>query len=317
MRRSARARRSRPGGGAAALRALAGLSLLAAGACHAADATEARHGALAHGGHERTYRYWLPPDSFVPPHPLVISLHGRFGTGDAQQRLTDSARLAARGAIVVAPDGIDRSWNDARGEGPAARAGIDDVAFVGALVDELAGRHGADPERVFVMGMSNGGFLALTLACRAAERVKAVAAVTAQLSRPLEGCAPAAPVRIAIVAGTEDPLVPFGGGRIARGETEILPARDSALRLARALGCAEEPGSRALEDVDPADGTRTTLETWSACRPGAEVRLYTVSGGGHTWPGGAQYLPKLLIGRTARDFSATDEAADFFGLPPR
>jgi len=42
------------------------------------------------------------------------------------------------------------------------------------------------------------------------------------------------------------------------------------------------------------------------------VELLTIAGGGHTWPGGSQYLPKFVIGPVSRDFSASERAWQFF-----
>lgn len=273
-------------------------------------------GELSIGGLTRTFA-WYSPEA-KGPLPAVIALHGRLGQGEDQDRLSNLAALGReKGFVVAFPDGVDRSWNDARGGTPASQKGIDDLGFLGALVDWLVKERGVDPKRVYLAGMSNGGFMTATAACRLGGRFAAVALVAATVPKSLEGsCAPGAPVPFAVVAGDEDPLVPYGGGFVRRGAGgEILSAQASAELFARLDGCGA-PSSRKL-DADPSDGTTTEVLTWSGCTAGSEVRFYTVHGGGHTWPGGLQYLPEGFIGRTSHDFEASRELWDFFAANVR
>jgi polyhydroxybutyrate depolymerase len=270
-------------------------------------------GRLEHGGRQRTYALYVPPGA--GPFPLVVALHGRLGDGEGQDRLSGLAALAARERfIAVFPDGYRRSWNDARHVGPAAAAGIDDAGFLSALVDELVAHRGADPARVYAVGMSNGAMMALTLACGGSAKLAGVVAVAGLWPAGVP-CAPAHPVSVAVVAGDADPLVPYRGGAVARGQGTVLSAAETLEALRRAEGCRTPEPARALPDADPGDGTTTAVAGWTGCAGGAEVRLYTVHGGGHAWPGGLAYLGERWIGRTARDFSASEEAWRF--LSPR
>jgi polyhydroxybutyrate depolymerase len=63
-----------------------------------------------------------------------------------------------------------------------------------------------------------------------------------------------------------------------------------------------------LPDVAPGDGTRTRRLSYGE----GQVELLAVNGGGHTWPGGVQYLPASVIGHTSRDFSASETIWEFF-----
>jgi polyhydroxybutyrate depolymerase len=105
-----------------------------------------------------------------------------------------------------------------------------------------------------------------------------------------------------MVMGTDDPLVPYRGGGF--GASQVLSAKATA-RLWRELADCRKPTSRRLPDRDPKDGTAVRLLTARKCTGDAAVKLYSVHGGGHTWPGGRQYLPKTAIGRTSRDFDAS------------
>lgn len=264
-------------------------------------------GRLVVDGRERT---WLASER-GPGAPLVISLHGRFGDGAAQARRSGLLAVAQHeGFTVVFPDGVRRSWNDARAIGPAAEQGVDDLGFLSALIAHFVAR-GADPRRVYLLGMSNGGFMALTAACRLSEQVAAVASVTGTVSRALEAdCAMARPVPTVLFLGTEDPLVPFDGGVVAQDRGEVLGGAASAGFLAAKNGCVTAPASEPLPDLDPTDGTRVDRWRWEGCA--APVELYVVQGGGHTWPTGQGYDGPPPTGRVTRDIDASEAAWAFF-----
>jgi polyhydroxybutyrate depolymerase len=280
--------------------------------------------ALQSGGRERTYALVDPagpaPAAGKPAalRPLLLALHGRGGTGEGQARLTQLGVLAAReGFLLAYPDGIDRSWADARGVTPASQKGVDDVAFLSALIDHLVKTRGADPRRVYAAGMSNGGFLSLRLACHLSDRIAAVVSVAANLAtKEAAACTPARPIPVAFILGDRDKLVPYGGGMLAQGRGEVLSGAASAQWFAGRNGCGPQPVEETLPAT--AEGARTVRLRYPGCQSGVEVLLYTVQGGGHAWPGGWEYLPEAIIGKTSRDFDASEEAWRFlsrFSLP--
>lgn len=250
----------------------------------------------------------------APGAALVLALHGRLGTPEGMAKLSGLAPSAGGPGLVVAfPEGVQRSWADARQATPSAKQGVDDVRFLAALIDALVQSHGVDPTQVFVLGMSNGGFMALTLACRLGDTLAGVASVTGSVSDALAAdCAWPKPVPVALFLGDEDPLVPYGGGVVLGSRAGVQSADASARFFAQKNGCTGDAADEPLLDADPTDGTRITLRRWDACR--APVRLYTVRGGGHTWPGGWQYARERSVGRQSRDLDATAEALRFFGL---
>jgi polyhydroxybutyrate depolymerase len=297
---------------------IAALIAVAAEACaggpgiHPVEGLE--HGSLQSGGRQRTFLYRDPPATAAGLRPLVIGLHGRLGDGASQEKLTGCSQLAAReGLALVFPDGIRRSWADARGTTPASKDGVDDVAFLSALIDLFVAQHRVDPSRVYVMGMSNGGFMTLTTACALSNKVAAAVSVTGLMSTALvKSCRPARPIPVALVLGDADPLVPYRGGQMGGAGGVVLSGRESADFWVAANGCSDDPTTEPIPDADPKDGTRSSRLRWTSCRGGAEVQLVTVTGGGHTWPGGYQYLGEMFIGRTSRDFSANELAWEFF-----
>lgn len=270
---------------------------------------ELKPGTLTVDGRERKFLFWDAGKGS----PLVLSLHGRAGTTEGQEKLAGLMPIAKREKFtLLIPAGMYESWHDARDFGPSADEGVDDVKFISTLIDEFVATHGVDPKRVYVLGMSNGGFMTLTLACRLSEKFAGAAAITGQVAKKLElDCPMTKAVPVALFLGTEDPLVPFKGGMVARVRGETLSAMASAEFLAKKNGCTGEPKITPLPDTDPNDGTKPTLTRYeSGCK--APVNLYVIEGGGHTWPGGWQYAMEKLIGKTSRDFNASETAWKFF-----
>lgn len=306
------------------LLALHALTLLAcAGPAEALDTRT-----LSHGGRTRTYHVRTPTGWTAERRwPLVLALHGGGGKGSTFDAWTTAGALGReadrRGIVVVYPQGVERAWRDGRKDHLRGKTtGIDDVGFISALIDVLVQSTAVDPRRVYATGISNGGFMSYRLACDLPHKLAAVAPVTANLPLALQERTPAQPISLMVVNGTADPLVPYGGGevrllRFGRGRGRIL-STDATLRWwAGRNGCPLTPSRTTLADADPADGTRVTRVTYSGGRGGSEVVLLKVTGGGHTWPGGTQYLPARLIGRTSRDIDATREILTFFARHSR
>lgn len=268
-----------------------------------------RSGALA-----RSYLLHVPP-GYDPdaPWPLVLALHGGGGQGRGMAWLTGLSRLADRRSFLVAyPDGVERSWNDGREDPgvPASRWQVDDVAFLVALIDQVASAYRIDATRVYATGISNGGFMSQRLACEASTRVTAIASVVATIGVELAGrCSPARAVPVLMVNGTADPLVPYDGGQIRLPGGRLRPGRIASVADTVALwaghnGCSRPPEVTREPDRDPSDGVTVRRETQTGCLEGSEVTLYVMEGGGHVWPGGPQYLPSQVIGRTTGDIDS-------------
>ncbi|MGA7561972.1 MAG: PHB depolymerase family esterase [Desulfobaccales bacterium] len=260
----------------------------------------------------RQYRLHLPQsyDSRQPA-PLVLAFHGRLGTGKHMEKLTGLSNLAdQRGFMVAYPNGVGRSWNAGHGTGKAEATGVDDVKFAALLIDSLGQTLNLDRRRVYATGFSNGAVFAHRLACELSEKIAAIAAVAGTVA-PLIGrsCHPSRPVAVLQIHGTADPFVPWEGGRTQGGGFVESVAATIAGWVARA-GCATQPQ---VSDI----GGGVICESY---RPGAQapmVILCRVEGGGHTWPGGYQYLPEKVIGVTNRSWDASQAIWDFFLEHPR
>ncbi len=265
--------------------------------------------ALQFGGLTRTCSVHLPPGyDGSRAVPLVLALHGMGGDGEGMARLTHFNAIADEGGFIVAyPDGMRRRWSFGR---LPMLGGIDDVGFIAALIQSLSGDLAIDQARVYALGMSNGGGLIDLLICRRADLFSAVAIVSATIAAFMAHiCRPSHPVSVLMIHGTDDPLIPFGGG--GRRRQVLLSAPDTAQHWARLAGCVEGPVVNYLPDYAH-DGTRVRYDVFSGGPDGAEVILYVIEGGGHTWPGGWAYLPERIIGKTSRQIDASLVIWDFF-----
>lgn len=284
----------------AALLVLAGLG----GAPASASPGEPR--ALAVGGLQRTYLVHVPP-GLQNPAGLVLNLHGAGMTGADQAALTGYNGVADQFGFVVAyPDGIDMSWADGRGASIPDRQGVDDVGFLGALIERLSRDYGIAPGRVFVTGMSAGAFMANRLACDRADLISAIVPVAGTLGSGVP-CAPSRPVSVLEIFGTADPVVPYNGGPMVGrgGPSDIVAAPAMAERWRAINGC---PGP--LVSAPPTGEVRRM--TAAGCAGGTEVTLLRIDGGGHTWPAGRMALPAAMVGPTSFAVDATQASAQFF-----
>jgi polyhydroxybutyrate depolymerase len=261
------------------------------------------------GGVSRSYLLHVPA-SLRPtaPAPLVLVFHGGGSRAAAMRRFPRFGTLAdSHGFIVAYPDGIKSQWNDTRGLSPA-----DDVEFVRTLIAQLKRSHHVDEKRIYATGISNGGFFSVRLACDLTREIAAVAAVAATMPETLMPvCKPSAPISIMFMHGTQDPLVRIDGGVVARRNGRSVSLRKAVDFWRRVNHASELPSRTELPDRQT-DGTHVRRELYRNADDDVEVVTYTIDGGGHTWPGGVQYLPVSLVGRTSTNLDATETIWAFF-----
>ena len=266
------------------------------------------------GGLTRTYLGHLPPAyDGVSPLPLVLAFHGGGGRASGMNELTHLNDVADKhGFVVVYPDGYKLHWGDGRGVSPSEMDGVDDVAFVSALIDALARQYKLDLRRVYATGISNGGFFSERLACDLSNKIAAIASVAATLSQNLaDSCAPGRPVSFLLIQGTADPLVPWQGGQVVGERGQVVSAAAAIQKWVGLDGCAGAPTMSSLPDTAH-DGTQVQITQYTGCQQQTEVALYLVQNGGHTWPGGKQYLPESIVGKASRQCDAGEVIWAFF-----
>lgn len=247
-------------------------------------AQRTERGRMVWDGIERTYSLWVPriADSSGAL-PLVIALHGRGGTGERMAHWSGfDAKADAEGFLLVAPDGTGsvRGWYT----GFASGGAIDDVGFIGALIDTLAARYRIDRSRVYVAGHSNGGALTHRIASDLSRRIAAAAVVAGAVGvRSADGQTttiepPRGPVPMLIIHGARDDVVPYDAVALTPAGRRSIPAPEGARFWARANECAVLEPQR-----DTIAGGRALRDRWeSRCR--APVVFLTLRDGDHGWP---------------------------------
>ena len=259
-------------------------------------------GSVEVGGLKRTYLTYLPR-GLAKEAPLLVVLHGsgesgaaiRLEMGYAFDRLADE-----RGFAVVYPDARDGYWDTCSIAGAidAAVHTIDDMGFLTGMVDKLITEIGADPGRVFAVGSSRGGSMALRLALEAPSRFQAVAAVSASVPTPenfkcktvVQGTS-----SVMIMNGTEDPIVPFNGGEVSLfglfyKNGRMLSSRESGQYIADFNHIA---GAPEVSQAQLANGIHIEHVLWRDDSK-VEVELVAIQGGGHGMPQPYKRRPRIL-----------------------
>ena len=286
-----------------------------AGRDFAAEAKELKRTEFESGGLKR--EVWLGHPQGKGPWPLVMALHGGGGTALGMAHLTGfDGMVAGEGFLVAYPDSGVKQWNDGRTDFKHAASGHDDSAWLAALAGDLVAQGLADPHRLYVCGMSNGGFMAARLACDHAD-LFAAAGMVAATKVSTYAYPKGLPIPVCTVMGTQDPLVPFRGGEIrlvkfgrSRGKVESLEA---SLAFWRERNQAQaEATVENLPVLDASDPCTVSRRFYGAGPGGAPVLAYVVAGGGHAWPGGWPYLGAWLVGVTSKNLNTSQALWDFF-----
>jgi polyhydroxybutyrate depolymerase len=280
--------------------------------------------------HTRTFLVHLPQgyDSHQT-YPVVVLLHGRDQDAAEMARLTHFDEFADRDSIIaVYPNAPSGRWNIGVGEGQNYRRGPyrrypppqprssdrrehhnPDIPFLSRMLDKLATRYSVDTRRIYAAGLGEGGFMALRLGCSMADRFAAVAAVAAAMPESLT-CVPSRPIPVLFMNGTDDPIVHYDGGRYKDGSMHLLSAEDSLKEWSRLNRCSGKPAESKLPSLQKG-GKDTKVLIFDDCQERAQVALYSVKGGGHTWPGGEQYLPEKEVGKTSAALNANETIWSF------
>ena len=263
-------------------------------------AQETVTGSFEFDGQERDFRLRVPPSSFDGARPLVFNLHG-FGSNAFQQEAYAQMNPVAdtAGFYVCYPNGISNAWNVGWTFGSTA----DDVGFISALIDTLAGQYSIDPERIYACGMSNGGFMSYRLACELNDRIAAVASVTGSMVPAyVSECVPGRPVPVLEIHGTEDATVPYEGQPLLAISIEELLAFWNANN-----SCDGDAAISELPNTNSTDASTVSFIESEGCADRGDVWHYRINGGGHTWPGSP-----FAIGVTNQDINGSAEIWHFF-----
>jgi polyhydroxybutyrate depolymerase len=175
-------------------------------------------------GLKRTFLLRVPPAIREnKPLPLIVVLHGTYGTGLKMEiGLGFDPYADERGFYAAYPDAYQdpgkrqtARWNDGRGTLESSYTGIDDVKFITAMIDDIAGQVPLDRSRVYVTGASNGGMMTYRLGCETSGVFAGLAPVIGNIPEPIFGaCHPSSPLNFMAINGDNDPFIPFGGGEV-------------------------------------------------------------------------------------------------------
>ena len=265
-------------------------------------------------GLARSYLVHVPPQ-YDPkkPMPVVLAFHSAFTNGAMMVGFCGLNRKAdTAGFVAVYPNGTGSGdillfWN--AGGRPSS---VDDVKFVGKMLDDLAAVMNVDPKRVYATGMSNGAFMCYRLAAELSDRIAAIAPVSGALA--IENPKPTRPVPIIHFHGTADSFVPFAGpNQRTPRNMKFMSVEDTARTWAKLNGCPEQPATTTMPDT-ARDGTMVRKTVYGPGKDGAEVVLFVIKDGGHTWPG--QQPPVGFIGKSTMSISANDLMWEFFQRHP-
>jgi polyhydroxybutyrate depolymerase len=233
--------------------------------------------------------------------PLVVLLHGYESSADQQERYFKfTPESNRRGFLYAMPDGTSdragkRFWNATDACCDYDRSGVDDSTYLSRLLDTVASAYSVDPARVYLVGYSNGGFMAYQMACEHSMRITAVVSVAGAISNETSLCTPQRPVSVLEIHGTADATIKFGGGLNAGHR---YPSVDTTLATWRHInGCSSQPDNTAPRlDLEPRlAGTETGVTTYSTgCQSSTRVELWYIEGGGHVPRLNANFAPAVI-----------------------
>jgi polyhydroxybutyrate depolymerase len=250
------------------------------------------------GGFQRNVHLHLPPAyDGTRPLPLVIVIHGAFSTAKKIEKRSGFSQLADReGFMVMYPNGIGiagllQHWNAGHCCGKAAEDRIDDIGYLNASIDAASDRLAIDPERIYMVGYSNGGMLTYRFCAESGNRLAGAAVFAGAIGSRLGQAPPmwtlpeaAPPVPMLIMHGLRDTHVPFDGGSLKPSDP---PRHYDSVDDAVAYWIGQNECRRDAESFKVINPW-VRLQRWEACASRRPVHLYTIGNWAHAWPGGAE-----------------------------
>jgi polyhydroxybutyrate depolymerase len=229
----------------------------------------------------RPYQIDVPIKPTSGPMPLILLLHGYGASGDLQDIYFGFMQLSDDRTVLIAhPDGLvdskgSRFWNADDACCNFDNRAVDDVAYLNAVVDDVETHYNVDPKQVYVVGHSNGGFMAHRLACDTTPRFAAIVALAGDVWKDATRCKPTGPIAVLQVHGDADTEVPYNGG------PDMPSAMQSVATWAAKNGCqgALAPTGQTFDLVDSLPGAETEVAAYTCTQGAAE--LWTLHGGTH------------------------------------
>lgn len=266
-------------------------------------------------GDKRDFLYHLPPCyDGTRKFPVVLVFHGKSASAKLVKKFSGMDETADKfGFIAVYPNGtgfsLFKGFNAGGSTNPKDLEKPDDVAFTNAILNQLERCLCVDCDRVYATGLSNGAMMCHRLAVELPNRITAIAPISGTLGTNV--CPPKCPIPIMQFQGSCDEVLPMDGPQekgLFASQT-FYPTAQTMQFYACAAGCKAAPTITDLPDcVD--DGTTIRLHTYTDCKPGIEVILVEICGGGHQWP--QHGLPFKYLGTTSEEIDANEMMWCFF-----
>jgi polyhydroxybutyrate depolymerase len=279
---------------------------------------------LGAGDHKRTITvdeltrtHWIHvPPRYDPKQPaaVVLMLHGAMMDAKLMEAFCGFNKTADKINFVVVypngtgPGGILQTWNAGIFPGELNKNQADDVKYLGKVLDDVEGALNVNKKRIYAAGLSNGGMMTYRLAAELPNRIAAIASVAGAMV--VEKYEPKRPVPVLHFHGTKDTLVPYEGPAKKKDAPAYLRFRsveETVLACVKANGCDEKATTSELDVKE--EKIKVVRKEYAKGKQNAEVVLYTLENGGHTWPG--MWAPPFL-GLTTRNFSASEVIGEFF-----
>ena len=222
------------------------------------------------------------PDTLVNPAPLLILLHSASTSGAHQENYMKLAPIAKKsGLIYIAPDGTTnlegkRFWNASKSCCNRYSQEVDDVAYINSLIDEISAKTPVDPQRIYLIGHSNGAFMSYTFACKT-QRVAAIVAIAGAMDQSPE-CLPTTPVSLLNIHGTADKVIKVNGG--VMNNNSYTSAATTMHTIASLNKCTKQ--AQAKKDFEPTiKGAETTVINY-ACETHTHLQFWKITDGSHS-----------------------------------
>ena len=196
------------------------------------------------------------PKNIEKNRPLIIQMHGYNQDAAYQKNAAKWEPVADTGRfVVVFPNGQNKAWDT---------GGDKDLNFIKAIINEMNTKYGIDKKRVYVSGFSMGGMMSYVVANKMSDQIAAIAPVSG-------GGAPSTAKRAMPIIHTH-------------GTTDDVVNYNSTVNTLKNWVPFNKCSSNS-EKIKPypktKSGSAASLEIWSGCSDGVEIRLLTIDGKGH------------------------------------
>ncbi|MCX7728755.1 MAG: T9SS type A sorting domain-containing protein [Bacteroidia bacterium] len=257
------------------------------------------------GGKYRTYKLYIPANyTGTLSVPLILNLHGYTSNASQQQTYSNFMPIAdTAGFLMVYPQGVQDSYgNPFWNAGTVATSIVNDTLFLNQLIDFLKLTYNINLSKVYVTGLSNGGFMSHYMACFCNRKITAIASVAGTFFNFWTNCSPGKIVPVMHIHGTADPTVPYNGN------ANMLGADSTVKRWVTKNACTPTPNYSMVPNTNISDGsTAEHYQYFISGNSKSIVEFYKINNGAHTWPGSP-----YIIGTTNQDINASAEIWRFF-----